>query len=328
MKKLFSGIRPAWSYRSKGVGFAILFCSIAAVAQSADTKIVVGTGGKAGVYYRVGEALCRFVNSARSDIKCKARSTMGARENFPKIRQGKFDFIVARSDWARDALHGAAVFASVGPDENLRSVFSLYGEPATLIARQDAGITSPGNWAGKRIEPGWVSRSFFETLLKLHGVPKDEFPTGKSVKPGHWGKALCGGEIDALLLVGASPSGLIQKIAKRCPVTLVRLSGKRVNRLVKGASELSKTTIPGGIYQGVGSSTESFGYSASVLSRADVPEQVVYDFVKATFQNIEKMRSQNPVWHDLHPSKMIRDGIVAPLHPGAIRYYRERGWLK
>nr|WP_280818109.1 TAXI family TRAP transporter solute-binding subunit [Zongyanglinia huanghaiensis] len=144
---------------------------------------------------------------------------------------------------------------------------------------------------------------------------------------GTWGKLCVEDRLTLLVLIGASPSGLVQKISKGCSVTLVNLSGKRVDRLVKGASELSKTTIPGGVYDGVGASTESFGYNATVLSSADVPEQVVYEFVKATFQNIDKMRNQNPVWYDLQPSKMIRDGLVAPLHPGASKYYRERGWL-
>ncbi|WP_425339655.1 hypothetical protein [Parasedimentitalea huanghaiensis] len=85
----------------------------------------------------------------------------------------------------------------MGVDKDLRSVFALFGEPIMVVARQDAGVTSPGSWAGKRIEPGWVSRSLFETLLKMHSVPKAEFPTGRSVKSGHLGEALCGGQIDA-----------------------------------------------------------------------------------------------------------------------------------
>lgn len=315
------------SFRSASVCLAVAFSCTAMIAQSADTRIVVGTGGKAGVYYQAGSTLCGFVNRASVGIKCKAQSNRGANENFPKLRSMKYDFIVARSDWVKDAVNGTRNFTSVGRDPNLRSVFSLHGEPLTVLARVDANISDQDDLRGKRVNLGPGGPGIIAQLLRVHKLGKDDFTSIGTLKPKDQGKALCRGQFDAVFAVVGYPSGHIRATAKKCAVNLVNLQSRQIDLLIAKSPEFSKTTIPRGAYPGIDTSTETFGYKSALLTHANVPDQVVYDLVKATFESLEKMRGQHPAWHDLQPSIMIRDGLVAPLHPGAIRYYRERGWL-
>lgn len=316
------------SFRSASVCLAVAFSCTAMIAQSADTRIVIGTGGKAGVYYQAGTTLCGFVNRASVGIKCKAQSNRGANENFPKLRSGKYDFIVARSDWAKHATDGTRNFSSVGRDPNLRSVFSLHGEPLTVVARVDANISDQDDLKGKRLNLGPGGPGVIAQLLRAHKLGENDFAAIGSLKHKDQGKALCRGQFDAVFSITGYPSGYIQATAKKCAVNLVNLQSRQIDRLIAKAPELSRTTIPGGVYHGVDVNTGTFGYKSSLLTHANIPDQIVYDLVKSTFENLEKMRGQHPAWHDLQPSKMIRDSLVAPLHPGAIRYYRERGWLK
>lgn len=295
---------------------------------AADTKISIGTGGKTGVYYAAGGAICKFANRDLSDFKCKAKATKGSPDNLPKLRSGKFDIVVARSDWAKWALNGVGKFRNAGPDQNLRSLFSMQPEPFTIVVRSDAKIDNLNDLKGKRISFRSTNSSIVTKYLPALGWRASDFAAVNSKKIRDRGNALCKGDIDAMVDAVGFPSGTTQKTAKKCPVELVSLTGPRIDSLVARSKELSKATIPGGLYIGVNTPTKTFGYRATILTRADVPVEVIYDLVKSTFENIEKLRTLHPAWRNLIPSEMIRDSLVAPLHPGAVKYYRERGWLK
>ncbi|TLP57563.1 TAXI family TRAP transporter solute-binding subunit [Parasedimentitalea maritima] len=162
-------------------------------------------------------------------------------------------------------------------------------------------------------------------MLRAHKLGKDDFTSIGTLKPKDHGKALCRGQFDAVFAVVGYPSGAIRATAKKCAVNLVNLQSRQIDRLIAKSPEFSRTTIPRGTYPGVDTDTETFGYKSTLLTHANVPDQVVYELVRATFENLEEMRGEHPAWHDLQPSKMIRDSLVAQLHSGAAKYYRERG---
>ncbi|WP_271951990.1 TAXI family TRAP transporter solute-binding subunit [Ruegeria faecimaris] len=300
---------------------------IVAPAVQADTKLAMGTGAKTGYYFSVGNLLCKSFVKAMSGNKCRARTTDGALENLAKLRRGKYDIVVVRSDWALNARDGSGFFENKKPDAALRSLFSTHSVPLTVIARTGSGITSLKDLNGKRVRLGGSASRLARKLPYAESWDISGFRTISFGEMDDQRKALCKGEIDAVASVVGYPSSLIQKTAQTCAIQLVELSGRDIDRLVSGSDALSEVTIPANTYKGVTSPTKTFGYKAILLSSANVPDDDVYAFVKSTFENLPQLTAGHPALKGLQPADMIRDGLPAPLHPGAARYYRERGWI-
>ncbi len=307
---------------------AALIGSIAPASQAADIKVTVGTGGKGGYYFHVGDLICKSLDREINGYKCRAKPTNGPTENLPKLQSGKFDIVVARSDWAKQALEGGGYFQSKGPNPALRSLFSVHSEPLTIVARKDAGIYTAGDLSGKRVRLG---KSATHLVKQIPSSAKWDVSSFQTVKPKDMKaqySALCAGKIDAVAAVVGYPSGLIQKTAHTCPIHLLNLSGQPIDKLVAGSDALSKETIPANAYTGITAPTKSFGYKAVFLSSAEFSDEDVYAFVKFTFESLSELGHEHPALSSLQPSEMIRDSLPAPMHPGAVRYYREQGWIK
>ena len=107
----------------------------------------------------------------------------------------------------------------------------------------------------------------------------------------------------------------------------VPLTGPAVDALIKAHPYYAKATIPGGMYANNPNPTETYGVLATVVTSAKVPDNVVYDLVKATFENLDEFKKLHPAFAHLDPKDMVTKGLSAPLHPGAIKYYKEKGWM-
>ncbi|WP_372572505.1 TAXI family TRAP transporter solute-binding subunit [Ruegeria jejuensis] len=308
--------------------FAVALTLLAGTGNAEDAKITIGTGGKTGVYFRAGEALCDLSDQTATGLRCRAKSSGGSFDNLVKLRSNSINLAIARSDWVAQAVNGIGRFNGAGPDKDLRSLYSLHAEPLNIIARRDSGIRSLDDLKGKRVNFGSWDAPLVQRLLRAKGWESSDFAKVVPATTKKQGKLLCAGEFDAIIYTVGFPSLSIFELTKSCPVRFVDAGDPAINRLVKSSDELSRATIPGGMYRGVDDPVETFGYRASVVTRADIPDAVVYEFVKSTMQDTSKLRSYHPAWHALHPRKMTQDGLVAPLHPGAAKYYRERGWIK
>ncbi|SLN56697.1 hypothetical protein RUM8411_02764 [Ruegeria meonggei] len=236
--------------------------------------------------------------------------------------------MVARSDWAQDALKGAHFFKNKGADTSLRSLFSIHSAPLTVIARAGSDIRSVDDLNGKRVKLDGSATHLVKQLPQAANWVTSAFDTFKLNEKNPLRKQLCSGDIDAVATVVSYPASWIQKTARTCPIQLVSASGRQIDRLVSRSDAISKVSIPANTYKGVTTPKNTLGYKATLLSNASVPEGDVYAFVKFTFENLPQMRQQHPALRGLQPSQMIRDGLPAPLRPGATKYYREQGWIK
>ena len=292
----------------------------------------IGTGGVTGVYYPAGGAICRFVNRERDahGLRCSVESTGGSVYNLNTLRQGELDFGVVQSDWQYYAYKGESRFAEQGPFEGLRAVFSLHPEPFTVVARADAGINHFNDLKGKRVNvgnPGSGQRANMEELMALKGWTMDDFALAAELKPAEMPRALCDNKIDAFVYVVGHPSGAIKEAATTCDVNLVDVDGAAADRLINEHPFYRRATIPGGMYEGTSEGTVTYGVGATLVTRAGVDDRIVYETVRAVFENFEQFRSLHPAFGVLNRTEMVRDGLSVPLHPGARRYYREAGLL-
>jgi len=302
------------------------------MALAQQKFITIGTGGVTGVYYAAGGAICRLMNKdrARHGIRCSVESTGGSVFNINTIRAGELDFGVAQSDWQYHATNGTKVFEKDGPFKELRSVFSVHPEPFTVLARKEANITKFEDFKGKRFNvgnPGSGTRASMEELLDAMGWKLSDFSLASELKADEHGAALCDNKIDGFFYGVGHPSANIQDPITTCGAKLVPLTGPAVDKLVAGAPYYAKTAIPGGLYAGNPNPTPTYGVLATFVTSSKVPDATVYELVKAVFENFDDFKKLHPAFAHLDPKHMVKDGNSAPMHPGAIKYYKEKGWL-
>ncbi len=307
-----------------------LFSAPAAMAQQKFTTI--GTGGVTGVYYAAGGAICRLMNKdrAKHGIRCSVESTGGSVFNINTMRSGELDFGVAQSDWQYHAVKGTKVFEKDGAFKELRAVFSVHPEPFTVLARKEANITKFEDFKGKRFNignPGSGTRASMEELLSAMGWTTASFGLASELKADEHGAALCDNKIDGFFYGVGHPSANIQDPITTCGAKLVSLTGPAVDKLVASSPFYAKVDIPGGLYAGNPNPTPTYGVLATFVTTAKVPDETVYQLVKAVFDNFDEFKKLHPAFAHLDPKRMIKDGLAAPLHPGAVRYYKEKGWM-
>lgn len=306
---------------------------VSPVAVAAEQKFVtIGTGGVTGVYYAAGGAICRLMNKERAKhgIRCSVESTGGSVYNINTIKAGELDFGVAQSDVQFNAVKGLAQFKDGGAHGDLRAVFSVYPESLTVLSRKEANIKKFEDFKGKRFNvgnPGSGTRDTMAMLMTAMDMKTSDFSLTSELKPDEHGAALCDNKIDGFAYVVGSPAANIQDPTTTCGAKLVSIAGPAVDKLVKEYPYFAYATIPGGVYPGNPDAIKTFGVMASFVSSAKVPDNVVYAMVSAVFENFEEFKKLHPAFANLDPKDMVKSGMSAPLHPGAVKYYKEKGWM-
>ena len=312
-------------------GFFLAIGTFGFTIDAQSVKFIsIGTGGVTGVYYPTGGAICRLVNQKRKihGIRCSAESTGGSIYNINTIRAGELEFGVAQSDWQYHAYNGTSKFKSQGPFKKLRAVFSVHPEPVTVIAHDRSGIMNISDLKGKRVNignPGSGTRGTWEVLEKAMGWKRSDLRLAAEMKSAETGQAVCDGKIDAYFWLVGHPSALTKESLVSCPAHLVNVTGPAIDRLVAANPYYRKAIIPAGMYNNK-SDINTFGVGATFVTSSDVSEKVVYTVVKAVFDNFSRFKKLHPAFKNLQPKEMITDSLSAPLHRGALKYYKERGW--
>ena len=321
---------------------AALSTAVAFAAGSTEAQetqfITIGTGGPTGVYFVVGNSICRMVHKEAAEgrsegrqhgLRCSAPSTAGSTYNIGQICEGELDFGVAQSDWQFHAYNGSAP-DRVNPCPDLRAVFSVHPEPYQIIAASDSGIQSWSDLEDKRFNignPGSGQRGTTEEMIEGHGWTTDNFAVATELTSTEQSTALCDGNIDAYGYTVGVPNAGVSVATDGCDAYIVDLGDDPVARqLVDMFDYYAFATIPAGTYSTTDDDVTTFGVMATFVTSADVPDDVVYEVTRAVFENLDDFRSLHPAFANLEPERMITDGLSAPIHPGAQRYYDEQGW--
>jgi hypothetical protein len=318
--------------RFAAVLMAVVFVCIGVADAFATQYVTIGTGGITGVYYPTGGAICRLVNKARKEhgIRCSVESTGGSIYNLNTIRAGELDMGVAQSDWQFHAYNGTSKFKDQGANKDLRAVFSVHPEPFTVVARKDSGIKNFMDIKGKRVNignPGSGQRGTMEVLMAAVGIKRSDLKLASELKAAEQSKALCDNKIDAMVYTVGHPNGSIKEATTSCDAIIVTVDGPAVAKLVNDNDYYRTATIPGGMYRGSDEDTQTFGVGATFVSSSNVSEEVIYQVVKSVFENFDDFKKLHPAFANLKPEEMIKDGLSAPLHKGAIKYYKEVGLM-
>ncbi len=322
---------------------AVGFLAIAIAAAPTETAaakrqfIAIGTGGPTGVYFQVGNAICRLIHKEAAEgrksgrkhgIRCSAPSTGGSTYNIGQISQGELDFGVAQSDWQ---FHGYNCSSKkVTCFKKLRAVFSVHPEPFHIITSSNSGIKGWRDLKGKRVNignPGSGQRGTMEVLMEAHGTSAGDFAQATELTSSEQSKALCDGKIDAYGYTVGVPNAGVSVATDGCGARIINLDSSVEKELVNKFPYYAFATIPKGTYKTSGADVTTFGVMATFVTTADTDADLVYEVVRAVFENLEDFRKLHPAFRNLDPRQMIKDGLSAPLHSGAARYYKEKGWM-
>jgi TRAP transporter TAXI family solute receptor len=300
--------------------------AVPAVAGPDRPFVAVGSGMTAGVYWPVAQAICDLVNKAEGadGVWCSVEATPGSVYNLDALLAGELDFAIVQADNHYAAWNGEGRFEG-HKVEDLRSVLSLYPEALTILAARDSGIKTFADLAGKRVNIGNAgsgTRATWEEVSERLGVPTRALGSVSELPAAAAAEQLCSGGIDASVLVVGHPSARVESQVRDCGATIVPIDGAVAEALIAARPYIIPTVIPAVLY-GLPEDVVTFGGRATLVTRADVPDDIVAVIAKATLANFPVLKAKHPVLAGLRPTEMLTQSLSAPLHPGAVNAYRD-----
>ncbi|MCF6291556.1 MAG: TAXI family TRAP transporter solute-binding subunit [Desulfobacterales bacterium] len=301
---------------------------------SARTFVTIGTGGVTGVYYPTGGAISRMINKKSKEYKIKAtvESTAGSVYNINSVLSGELEFGVAQSDRQYQAYHGLAEWARRGPQQDLRSVFSIHPESITLVASAVSGVKTVRDLKGKRVNignPGSGQLQNSRDVLAAAGLSMADIHA-EQVKAVEAPGLLQDEKIDAFFYTVGHPNGNIKGATSgRIKVNIIPINGPGIDALLARYPYYARSVIPADFYPNTVNQgdVETIGVKATLVTSRNLDEKIVYAVTREVFDNLDEFKKLHPAYSALTRENMLK-GLSAPIHRGALRYYRETGLVK
>jgi uncharacterized protein len=295
------------------------------------SHVTIGTASLTGIYYPLGGSVCRLVNldASRHGLQCSEEPSSGSVENIESLRRGRLDIGIVPSDVLADAVAGQGSFTSRGPTAELRVLFAGPEEMLTVVARKELAIRTVAEVRGTRISignPGSRQRATIDRVMAVLGLRRSDFAEVRELSAAEQNRAFCLKELDVIVYSVGHPNGLIQDVTRTCGGVLVDVSGPAIDRMLSEYREYEPAVIPGGTYADNPADVRTFGVRAVVVTSPRVSETRAYEITRAVFDNFDAFRRLHPAFEGLSTAEMIHASGRAPVHAGAMRYYRERGW--
>ena len=314
------------------LGLGMFFTPVSAEAKT--TFITIGTGGITGVYYPTGGAIAKIVNDRADEfgIKATAEATGASIFNINAVKGGNLDFGIAQADSQYLAYNGKGEWENA-PIAELRSVFSLAPEMITFVVAEDSGIKSIDGVKGKTINignPGSGNRQNAIDIFNALGINYEKDFKAESLKAADAPRLLQDGVIDGFFNTVGNPNGNIKEATAGMRKARI-IPIPEIKALFDVAPYYSMDSIDMAQYPEATNASEgkipTVGMKATLITSANVDEEVVYNLTKAVFENLEELRTLHPALANLTKEGML-EGLSAPLHKGAERYYKEVGLIK
>jgi len=304
--------------------------------QAEDVFITIGGGDFSGVYFPAGLAIADIVNNKRHvhGIRATVEATRGSVFNLNAIMAGYLEFGLAQADKQYQAVNGLAEWAKKGPQKELRAVFSIHHESVTLVAAADAGINTISDLKGKRVNLGNLGSGQHQNAidaLEAVGLDPKRDILRQKVKASEAPALLQDNRIDAFFCTVGHPSETIQMASSgQRKVRIIPIPSPAIDKLIADNKFYIKATIPvQRLYPNLGDPKDviTFGVIATLCTSSRLPVDLVYTVTEKVFENLDEFRRRHPALVDLTKEGML-EGLSAPLHPGALKYYKEAGLME
>jgi uncharacterized protein len=292
--------------------------------------ITIGTGSVTGIYYTTGGSICRLVNKYKdSTIRCSIQSTEGSLYNLNSVNNKDLDFAIVQSDILYQASHNKNNFKNSSYSK-VKSIMAIYPELLTLVTKKDANINTIMDIKDKRINLGSSGSGNETTALTLFneiGLTKNDLKEASSYNASEMSDALKNNKIDGYFYMVGHPTSTIKDSSSSVNIKIIPIENEITNKLIEKYPYFTKGNIPGGIYKGQVEDIPTFGVKAVLVVNEKVNEKIVYALVKAILENFDEFKKLHPAYSNITKESLL-EGLSAPLHEGAKKYYEEIGLIK
>jgi len=303
----------------------------------AETRfLTIGSGDVTGIYFPSGLIIAKMINDKRDEfgIRASVESTPGSVFNVNAIMAGYLEFGLVQSDKQYQAVKGLAEWSKKGPQENLRAVFSIHHESVCLVAAADAGIKTIHDLKGKRVNLGHPGAAMYmnaiDTLKSIGLNPNSDILPYKS-KAADAPRLLQDNRIDAFFCTVGHPNEMLKEaVSGSRKVRFIPITGPDIDKMISEKNYYQKTTIAVREFYADAkdpANVETFGVVATLCTSANLPDDVVYLITKELFDNFDYFKRQHPAFANLTKEDMLK-GLSAPIHPGALQYFKETGLME
>jgi len=298
-----------------------------------NTHLFLGTGSVQGVYFPIGGVICRLLNRHKSKhrIRCSLESTGGSVYNLKELRKGSFDLVFAQSDWQFHAYHGSSTFEKEGSNQELRAVFALEADPIVLLVTRQSDVQTFNDLAEHTVSFGYtrsLQHRIMDDFLKVKGWTYKNFKEVRPMSDTKQVKQLCNGQIEAALLLSSSLNDNLASLESDCRIRMVPISGKEVTEVIQTHPYYRVGKLLKGMHPELDKNLVSFGIGATFVASESTSPKAIYHVVKEVVENFRDFKSLHPSLAALDKDELSHAGISIPLHPGAVRYYKEARLLK
>ena len=291
-------------------------------------RLNMGSGWVTGVYYPLAGAMSRIAHEAMDNISLTVESSGASVVNVKLIGSGDLDMAIVQNDVAYYAYNG--LFRDDfkdSPITNMQGLFSLYPEPVQLVASVESGITSPADLAGKRIAIGPLGSGAEVNamqIIEVYGMTLDDFDAVERLEAGEAADYLKDGRVDAAFFTVGIGASVIADLAVNHDIVVVNIDDAKAEELMELEDFYATATIPGDVYHNV-PEANTIAVVSIVVCHEDLGEDLMYEFVKGIFDNVNTIHDAHAVAGKLVTLDTALDGMPLDLHPGAEKFFTEVG---
>ncbi len=304
-----------------------LFVAVA-TAASATTFVNVLTGGTSGVYYPLGVTLSQIYGEAIPDSKVQVQATKASAENLNLLQAGRGEIGFSLGDAVSDAWKGNADAGFAKPLDKLRAIASVYPNYIQIVALADANVKSLADLKGKRISVG-APRSGTElnarAILKAAGLSYEDFSKVEYLPFGESVELMKNRQIDITLQSAGLGVAALRDLSAAVKVNFVPVPPEVVAKV--GDAAYQPAAVPANTYDGQTEAVPTVAINNLLVTHEKVSDEVAYQMTKGIFENLERLGNSHSAARQIKLENAARD-LPIPLHPGAERYYREKGLLQ
>jgi TRAP transporter TAXI family solute receptor len=305
----------------------LLVTAFAAEAPAQETKLVLATGGTAGTYYPFGGAMARIWNTKVPGMNVTVQATGASAENVRLVDKKEAELAIVQSDTVDFAFNAKEAFKEkLG---NLRAIAVLYPEIIQLVAGGDSPVKSFADLKGLKVgvgAPGSGTEANFRQLLDVYGMKKEDV-NAQYLSFAESAEQFKDKHIDAFIVVAGIPNSAIMDVGTVRELKLLSIEADKIDMLDKKYPFLSPAKIPADTYKGQKAEVNTVAVNAVLIVNAEIKDDVVYNMTKALFENQADLAAAHAKGKELNMEKASK-GVSIPFHPGAEKYYKEKGLIK
>jgi uncharacterized protein len=315
---------------------SVLLLTVVAVpllgAQQQRRMVTIASGWVVGVYYPLAGAMSRIAYSAKDlNIRATVEATGASVANAQLVGAGEVDFALLQNDIAFYAYNGITLPAFKGkPVRNMVGVFTIYPELVHIVATHASGVRSIKDLKGKRVVLGPTGSGTEQNALQtleVYGIKESGLARAERLDAGAAADQLKEGQADAAFFTTGLGSAVIVDLFNSGKVAMVPIDPVPGEALRKTHLFYTLEKIPANTYRGQEYPALTPGVMAMMVARRDLPDDLVYRFTRAIFEDLAQFHSAHPAAKSL-TLQTAQNGMPLPLHPGAERFYREKGMVR